>query len=63
MRYEEAAQIDAIKFTQLLKKRFPFLRRDTLQRVEDAICSLIEQRSTNQSQFVRQSCGHTANVD
>ena len=51
MKPEEAACIEAIKFAQLLKEHFPFLRRDTLQRTQDAVCSLIEQRTTNQQQW------------
>ena len=47
----QAACLEPIKLCHLLKERFPFLRIDTLQRVSDVICALIEKQSTNQKKL------------
>ncbi|WP_407572868.1 hypothetical protein [Deinococcus altitudinis] len=44
----EAACVEPTKLRHLLKERFPSLRIDTLQRVADVICALIEKQTTNQ---------------
>ena len=47
----EAAYFEPTKLCYLLKERFPSLRIDTLQRVADVICALIEKQTTNQKKL------------
>jgi hypothetical protein len=47
----QAACFEPIKLCHLLKERFPSLRIDTLQRVADVICALIEKQTTNQKKL------------
>ena len=47
----EAACFEPTKLCHLLKERFPSLRIDTLQRVADVICALIEKQTTNQKKL------------
>ena len=47
----EAACFEPTKLCHLLKERFPSLRSDTLQRVADVICALIEKQTTNQKKL------------
>ncbi|MHA0034198.1 transposase [Deinococcus sp. PESE-13] len=42
------ADLQLTNLTTLLKQQFPFLRKDTLQRVEDVIRALIEKQTSNQ---------------
>lgn len=42
------ADLQLSKLTTLLKQQFPFLRTDTLQRVEDVIRAFIEKQTSNQ---------------
>jgi hypothetical protein len=49
--HPEAACIEPIKLSFLLKERFPFLRRDTLQRASDVLYALIEKQTTNQKKL------------
>ena len=47
----QAACLEPIKLCHLLKERYPSLRIDTLQRVADVICALIEKQTTNQKRL------------
>ena len=46
-----ATCLEPTTLCHLLKERFPFLRIDTLQRVADVICALIEKQTTNQKKL------------
>lgn len=48
---EQAACSEPTKLSHLLKERFPFLRCDTLQRVADVVCALVEKQTTNQKKL------------
>jgi hypothetical protein len=52
----QAACLEPIKLCHLLKERFPFLRIDTVQRVADVICALIEKQTTNQKNLANGLC-------
>ncbi|XLE21039.1 IS4 family transposase (plasmid) [Deinococcus radiomollis] len=47
----QAAYLELIKLCHLLKERYPSLRIDTLQRVADVVCALIEKQTTNQKKL------------
>jgi hypothetical protein len=45
------ACFEPTKLYRLLKEHFPSLRIDTLRRVADVICALIEKQTTNQKKL------------
>lgn len=48
MNASNPADLQLTNLTTLLKQHFPFLRTDTLQRVEDVIRALVEKQTSNQ---------------